>query len=93
MCCVTFRRVSGVAGSAFPGAVAGVSRRYGGPQAGGLQPADPQAANLRHHQRPHGHQSHRETVGLHVQVDVSQRMLLLLLFTVQTDTEEMYHPA
>lgn len=73
-CGVAFRRVPGDADAAFPGAVAGGAGRLDRPPAGDHEPADPQAASLRHHQRPGRHQPHREAVGQQSQVDVSEQM-------------------
>lgn len=63
--------------AAFPGADAGGSGQLAGHQAGDLGPADRQATDLWHHHSPGGHQPHREAVGPQVQVDVSEKMLLL----------------
>lgn len=68
-------RFSGAADSTFPGAAAGGSGRLSGPPAGGHEPADPQTASLRHHQRPGRYQPHPEGVGQPDQVDVSHEQI------------------
>lgn len=77
LCCVVFRLFgfSGAADSTFPGAAAGGSGRLSGPPAGGLEPADPQTASVRHHQRPERDQPHPEGVGQPDQVDVSHEQM------------------
>lgn len=72
------RRVRGRADAAVPGADAGGSGQLAGHPAGDHGPAGRQAADLRHRQRPGERQPHREAVGPQVQVDVSERTILLL---------------
>lgn len=71
VCVCVFRRVSGGADSAFPGAAAGGPGRLRGSRAGGHEAEDPQTANLRHHERPGRDQIDREGVGQQGQMDVS----------------------
>lgn len=58
----------------FPGPVADFSGWHTGPEGGDHEPADPQAASVRHHQRPGRHQTYQEGVGQQDQVDVSEQM-------------------
>lgn len=70
-CLLVFRRASGAADSAAPGAAAGGPWWISGPEAGDPEPADPQTQSPQHHQCPGRNQPHPEGVSQQDQVDVS----------------------
>lgn len=69
-----FRCFPGTADTAIPGPVSDFSGRHTGPKGGDHEPADLQAASLRHHQCPGRHQTHQEGISQQDQVDVSEQM-------------------